>query len=396
MKHLHFDVETAGFYGAYWACAGGSDCAVIAMIGDDPEDRLARSAVKWLCGQGVNVLTMSPAKKDYGHHNYPLERVETAISWLKANGNHKIGIAGASTTGTLTLTAAAMFPDVTLTIALTPSDFVWQGFQQGKRDGCKEWPVEGESLFSYRGKPLPYMPFCYQHPDYWHCVAAESKRTGDMVNSRKLFDDSEAVHPIEPEEYIPVENIRGKLQGFQQGKRDGCKEWPVEGESLFSYRGKPLPYMPFCYQHPDYWHCVAAESKRTGDMVNSRKLFDDSEAVHPIEPEEYIPVENIRGKLLLIGAEDDALWDTAKYIRRMEKRLAEKPYECEIETMVYAHGTHFVFPEGMLKIMLPVGAGLFVRLAFQAAKQFPEACRQTRQDIDRRVSAAIHAWTSTE
>ena len=77
MKHLHFDVETAGFYGAYWACAGGSDCAVIAMIGDDPEDRLARSAVKWLCGQGVNVLTMSPAKKDYGHHNYPLERVES-------------------------------------------------------------------------------------------------------------------------------------------------------------------------------------------------------------------------------------------------------------------------------------------------------------------------------
>ena len=310
MKYQHFDVGTAGFYGAYWACAGGSDCAVIAMIGDDPEDRLARSAAKWLCGRGVNVLTMSPAKKDYGHHNYPLERMEAAISWLKANGNKKIGIAGASTTGTFALTAAAMFPEITLTIAMTPSDFVWQGFMQGKKDGCKEWPVEGESLFSYAGKPLPYMPFCYQHPDYWHCIAAESKRTGDMVNSRKLFDDSEAAHPIEPEEYIPVENIRGKL--------------------------------------------------------------------------------------LLIGAEDDALWDTAKYIRRMEKRLAEKPHECEVETAVYAHGTHFVFPEGMLKIMLPVGAGLFVRLAFQAAKQFPEACRQTRQDIDRRVSAAIHTWTSTE
>ena len=150
MKHLHFDVETASFYGAYWACAGGSSCAVIAMIGDDPEDRLARSAAKWLGARGVNILTMSPAKKDYGHHNYPLERVETAISWLKANGNKKIGIAGASTTGTLALTAAAMFPDITLTIAMTPSDFVWQGFMQGKRDGCKEWPVEGESLFSYR------------------------------------------------------------------------------------------------------------------------------------------------------------------------------------------------------------------------------------------------------
>lgn len=71
----------------------------------------------------------------------------------------KIGIAGASTTGTLALTAAAMFPEITLTIAMTPSDFVWQGFMQGKKDGCKEWPVEGESLFSYAGKPLPYMPF---------------------------------------------------------------------------------------------------------------------------------------------------------------------------------------------------------------------------------------------
>lgn len=186
------------------------------------------------------------------------------------------------------------------------------------------------------------------------------------------------------------------VAGLYAGQEGRLKEWPVEGESLFSYAGKPLPYMPFCYQHPDYWHCIAAESKRTGDMVNSRKLFDDSEAAHPIEPEEYIPVENIHGKLLLIGAEDDVLWDAARYIHRMEKRLAEKPHECEVETAVYAHGTHFVFPEGMLKIMLPVGAGLFVRLAFQAAKQFPEACRQTRQDIDRRVSAAIHTWTSTE
>ena len=103
-------------------------------------------------------------EKDYGHHNYPLERVETAISWLKANGNRKIGIAGASTTGTLALTAAAMFPDITLTIAMTPSDFVWQGFLQGKRDGCKEWPVEGESLFSYQANRCPICRFAINIP----------------------------------------------------------------------------------------------------------------------------------------------------------------------------------------------------------------------------------------
>lgn len=306
MKHIHFDVETDGFYGAYWEKKEVCDCAIIAMLGDDPEDYMARSAVKWLWRKGINVLTMSPGKKDYGHHNYPLEWIETAISWLEAHGNNKIAIAGASTTGTLALTAAAMFPQISLTVAMTPSDFVWQGFMQGKKDGCKEWPIEGESLFSYHGKPLPYMPFCYRHPQYWQVIAAETKRTGDMVNSRKLFDDSEAAHPIQPEEYIPIENIRGKL--------------------------------------------------------------------------------------MLIGAEDDVLWDTAKYIHRMEARLAEKTHNCDVETAVYAHGTHFVFPEGMIKIMLPVGSGLFVKMAFQAAKKYPEECRQTRVDIDRRMTNAISVW----
>ena len=306
MKHIHFEVETDGFYGAYWACKDDSACALIAMLGDDPEDYMARSAAKWLLRQGVHVMTMSPGKKDYGHHNYPLERVEAAIAWLKEHGIRRIGIAGASTTGTLALTAASFFPELTLTIAMTPSDFVWQGFMQGNKDGCKEWPIEGESLFSYRGRPLPYMPFCYQHPQYWQVVAEETKRTGSMIASRKLFDDSEAAHPI-------------------------------------------------------------------------------TEA-------EFIKVENIRGKLLLVGAEDDLLWDTAKYIRRMEKRLAERQGCCETETAVYVHGTHFVFPEGMLRTMLPVGSALFVRLAFPNAKPYAKECRQTRLDIDRRLRAALHVW----
>lgn len=84
MKKIHFDIETAGFYGAYWENPNPSDAAVIAMIGDDPEDYLARKCAAWLQKKGLNVMTMSPAKKDYGHHNYPLERIETAANWLLA------------------------------------------------------------------------------------------------------------------------------------------------------------------------------------------------------------------------------------------------------------------------------------------------------------------------
>lgn len=123
-----------------------------------------------------------------------------------------------------------------------------------------------------------------------------------------------------------------------QGEKDGCKEWPIEGESLFSYRGKPLPYMPFVYQHPKYWQVAQAESKRAGDMLNSRKLFDDSEAAYPLQEEEMIPVENIKGKLLAIGS------------------------------------------------------GLFVKLAFRAAREYPKECKATREDIDRRISKALEEW----
>lgn len=306
MKHIHMDVEPDGFYGAYWKRKKPAYNAIIAMLGDDPEDYMARSCVKWLLKRGVNVLTMSPGKKDYSHHNYPLERIEKAIEFLKANGNKKIGIAGASTTGTLALTAASLFPDITLTIAMTPSDFIWQGFAQGKKDGCGEWPIEGESLFTFRGKQLPFMPFCYKHPEYWQVMQSEAKRTGNMISSRKIFDDSEAAHPITEDEFIKVENIKGKL--------------------------------------------------------------------------------------LMIAAEDDCLWNAAKYVRRAEKRLEEKQHESEVTTLVYEHGTHFVFPESLLKKIFPVGAGLILKMMFSEAKKFPKECKETRIDIDRVMNKTVEEW----
>ena len=33
-------------------------------------------------------------------------------------------------------------------------------------------------------------------------------------------------------------------------------------------------------------HPIEKETKRTGDMINSRKLFDDSEKAHPITEDE--------------------------------------------------------------------------------------------------------------
>ena len=306
MKKIYFRPKTDGFYGVYYPNQKATNTAMIVMLGDSSDDRMAVSGVKWVQKLGCNVLAMSPDKQDYGHHNYPLERFEKAIACLKAQGNEKIGIAGASTTGMLALVAASYFPDITLTIAISPPDFIMEGFYQDGKDGAHERPGDNESSIS------------------WH--------------------------------------------------------------------GEPLPYLPYAYRHPEYWQKIKEESKESGNMIASRKMFDESERLHPIQEAERIKVENIKGKIIFVGAEDDVLWDTCKYIRRMEHRLEEKSHDCVYESFLYEHGTHFTFPQSMLEIMMPLLGSLFVGIAFKAGRKHPKECKQTRINIDRRLTDAILNW----
>jgi hypothetical protein len=170
------------------------------------------------------------------------------------------------------------------------------------------------------------------------------------------------------------------------------RERPGDNESSVSWQEKPLPYLPYAYRHPEYWQKIQEESKAGGDKVASRKMFDESEKRHPVQENERIKVEDIHGKLIFIGAEDDVLWDTCKYIRRMEKRLGRLPHDSTFESWLYEHGTHFAFPESMLKMMLPVGSGLLVSFMFRAGKEHKKECRETRIDIDRRLKKALAEW----
>ena len=151
-------------------------------------------------------------------------------------------------------------------------------------------------------------------------------------------------------------------------------------------------YMPFVYQHPEYYRIIEEETKDSGDVTRSTKLFIDSEKAREHTEEEMIKIENIKGKLILIGAEDDSFWETGKYIRRMDKRLQEHPHSCDYEAIVYEHGTHFVLPESMLRTALPVGLKFVLKFVFRAAKEYPNECEATRKDIDKRLSAAIKEW----
>lgn len=150
--------------------------------------------------------------------------------------------------------------------------------------------------------------------------------------------------------------------------------------------------MPFCYKHPEYWQVVKSETKKSGNMIDSKKIFDDSEEAHPITEDEFIKIENIKGKLLMIGAEGDCLWNASKYVKRAEKRLSEKPHDCDAEFVTYKHGSHFVFPESLFKTIFPIGANILLKVMFKAAKEYPGECKQTRIDIDRKMVKTIEEW----
>lgn len=284
---------------------GSSDAAVILLLGSGGNNVLTKGVSKWLAKRGVNALCLGP-ENGSGYHSFPLENVEEAIRFLKEQGNRKIGILGASITSIPALISAARFPEISLTVAVTPCDFVLQGFSKEKRDSCAEWPVEGESMLTWRGEPLPYVPYAYKHPQYWQVVTEETKGSGNLLSSQRLFRDTEA---------------RAEL----------------------------------------------------------------TDAV-------MIPVENIRGRLMLIGCEDDCLWPTAHYIRRMDERLKARAHSCRYDALVYPHGTHFAFPESMLRQLLPLFSDFIVGRAFRAARDYPKECRAARDDIDRRMKQAIQDW----
>ena len=306
MKREYFSTGNDGFFGAYYKNPAPCSKGVILMLGDNIDDLMVKMGVKWLHKNGCNVMTYATETKDYAWHDQPIESFEKAVAVLKREGNSKFGIIGASTTAMAALTAASYIPDITLTVAFSPSDFVMEGFY---RDGL-----------------------------------------------------------------------------------DGARERPGSGESTLSYKGESLPYLPYAYRHPEYWQKLNEEAKRRGDMAAARDMFDLSEKLCPVTEDMKIKVENIRGMVVFVGARDDSLWDTCRYIDRMCERLENTPHECRYEKLTYEYGSHFVFPQSMLECVLPVGSSLLLRFAFKTLKEHPSECRQTRIDIDGKLRKAVREW----
>ena len=311
MKKIRFTEKSDGFCGLFSEAPEKQEAVLILMNDDGPDDFLSKVGSKWLNHMGLAAMAVGPEKSMKGLHSWPLENVENAVRRLKQAGYERIGICGVSAGSGMALNAAARIPDITLTIAMTPMDWVYWGYCHDGLDGASERPAEGESSLTWRGTPLPCMPAPWRHPDYWDQVRKEAKRRGDRVAGL------------------------------------------------------------------DFHHL--AEERR------------------PLTEEIMTPVERIQGRLLLAGAEDDVVWDTCRAIRRMQRRLGEKGSGCRCEALIYRHCSHFIFPESLLRLIIPgFVADRILPLVFQETKGYVKECRESRVDLDRHIRETIREWKAGE
>lgn len=112
---------------------------------------------------------------------------------------------------------------------------------------------------------------------------------------------------------------------------------PGELISSWSLGGTPIPFVPY-----DHYEDVFA-GKATAAEVHSRSWAKASEAERKAA---QIPVENIRGHMLLLGAGKDEVWPSELMVGRIADKLAAVGRSQDVEVHIFPNANHFICGTG--------------------------------------------------
>ena len=144
------------------------------------------------------------------------------------------------------------------------------------------------------------------------------------------------------------------------------------GTSCWSYRGEELCYTPYVVRDFD----VIQQLRRYGEF----NILSYNTGKNVTE-ESIIPVENIRGPILLVSTEADTVWPSSQQAGQIVSRLEENGFSYEVKSLTYEHVSHFAIPMRRNTWLL--------KLLFQSERQFPEACAAERADLSQQAVAFI-------
>jgi len=202
-----FSMERDDFFGEYYRAkhnAFPGKC-MIAFGGSVGKFLLSQMMAREFVAAGMDVLILAyhgepglpKLLKDQ-----PVDVIEKAALWLKAQGYEKIGLWGVSMGGCLALLAGSLLPDlVSCVVASAPMEMV----PQAEDNKC---PIPG-SAFRFHGKSLPYVKYI---PDgkAWKQAFREASLRRKEPYTKDLLRTAYAEND-EPEAVIKIWNINGPI-----------------------------------------------------------------------------------------------------------------------------------------------------------------------------------------
>lgn len=223
LRRRHAQLERTpvpGFPGAVLARLPGTTPrpALIALGGSEGGSVAVRGQAELLASHGFAVLALPyyspggwsasgptpPELPDLpaAFADIPLERLEQARDWLRRQpgvAGDRIGVFGISKGAEFALSAAARMSWPKAVVAVVPSDVHWEGWGPGVEPGKR-------SSFSWRGRPLPFVPY--------EGFEQEMQGFGNGASVRLLrpHEAGRAAHPqAVAAARIPVEDYAGPL-----------------------------------------------------------------------------------------------------------------------------------------------------------------------------------------
>ena len=260
--------------------------------------------------------------------------------------------------------------------------FVKKGFdtlslslsQENKGTGVSLWKIEySEKAVEFlKSQGISKIAFC-----------GISMQAVLALLSASLIPEISMVIAFTPCDFVPW--------GFSHGKLldDKNAEWPT-GESLASFRGEEIPCHPSPLPKIEYWEKFCQDKRQYREM-HSKGIFDLSERKRPVSEDAFIKIENIKGRIVLIGAGDDSMWDSRRYIERMKERLTRCGFSYPVDIFTPYVGTHLLLPQSLVKEAVPVFSTL-VYMMFSSGRKFRGECKKARLDLDIRLDKILNEF----
>jgi len=105
--------------------------------------------------------------------------------------------------------------------------------------------------------------------------------------------------------------------------------------SAWAYQGQPLPFLTTAF---------SADMLRMGLGIPVSLRDEFERALEGASEEVFIPVERIRGPVLLIAGTDDLLWPSDLFVHQIEERLTAHHFPYAVQTVVVEGAGHAFSP----------------------------------------------------